>query len=460
MGKGRILIVDDDEALVKSLSGLLCDEGFHVSSTADGREALALVRTVAPAVVLLDVWLPGMDGVETLQALQAMHADVEAIVMSGHGNIATAVHMTKLGAFDYLEKPLSLYGVLTVIKRALAHRERRYKADVQESGLSQVAGLPPEALQPSPTYGQEAPPMSLPCLYEGWRDTVPQQVCRHLRQRTLCRSVVLYGQGLQSGLKTGLILSPMPPHSGILFRNITTGQIMPASVDFIESTDFCTSLKQGYLTARTVEHLMSALHAYRITNVLIKISDEVPIMDGSADAFCHLIEEAGVAEQDAVMEEFIVDRRYAIGQVRADAKFILVEPYDGFRVTYRLDYPPPLGVQEFSYEHTDSMSYRREIAPARTFGFVREVERMQELGLIPGGRLTNVVLIGEEKIINSTPLRFPDECVRHKILDIIGDFYLLGKMLRGHVHANMTGHTENVALVKQLRAVMPQLRGC
>ena len=460
MGKGRILIVDDDEALVKPLSGLLWDEGFNVFSTADGREALTLVRTIAPAVILLDVWLPGMDGVEILQALQAAHADVEVIVMSGHGNIATAVHMTKLGAFDYLEKPLSLYGVLAVIKRALEYRQRQYKADVQEPELSQVAVLPPDSPQLSLTGGQGTRPLSLLPTHDLRHDTAPGQACSHFRQRTLCRSVVLYGQGLQSGLKTGMILSPMPPHSGILFRNITTGHIMPASVDFIESTDFCTSLKQGCLTARTVEHLMSALHAYYITNVLIKISDEVPIMDGSADAFCHLIEEAGIAEQDAVMEEFIVDRCYAVGQVRTDAKFIFVEPYDGFRVTYRLDYPPPLGVQEFSYEHTDSTSYRCEIAPARTFGFVREVEKMQALGLIPGGRLTNVVLIGEEKIINSTPLRFPDECVRHKILDIIGDFYLLGKMVRGHVHANMTGHTENVALVKQLRAVMPPPRGC
>src|SRR5919108_6483955 len=132
MGKGWILIVDDDEALVKSLSGLLCDKGFNVSSTADGREALTLVRTVAPAVILLDIWLPGMDGVEILQALQAMHADVEVIVMSGHGNIAPAVQMTKLGAFDYLEKPLSLYGVLAVIKRALDYRERQDRADGQE----------------------------------------------------------------------------------------------------------------------------------------------------------------------------------------------------------------------------------------------------------------------------------------------------------------------------------------
>jgi UDP-3-O-acyl N-acetylglucosamine deacetylase len=409
-------------------------------------------------VILLDVWLPGMDGVEILQALQAMHADVEVIVMSGYGNIATAVHMTKLGAFDYLEKPLSLYGVLAVIRRALEYQQRQHKADVQEPGPSQIATFPPEALQLSLPGCREAHPISPPTR-DGRRDTAPEQTLSRFRQRTLGRSVVLYGQGLQSGLKTGMILSPMPPHSGLVFRNITTGHTMPASVDFIESTDFCTSLKQGCLTARTVEHLMSALHAYRITNVLIKISDEVPIMDGSADAFCHFIEEAGIAEQDAVMEEFIVDRCYAVGQVRADAKFILVEPYDGFRVTYRLDYPPPLGVQEFSYEYTGSTSYRREIAPARTFAFVKEVEKMQELGLIQGGRLTNVVLIGEEKIVNSTPLRFPDECVRHKILDIIGDLYLLGRIIRGHVHANMTGHTENAALVKQLRAMIPHLKG-
>ena len=174
MGKGRILIVDDDEALVQSLSGLLCDEGFNVSSTADGREALALLRTVAPAVVLLDVWLPGMDGVETLQALQAMHADVEVIVMSGHGNIATAVHMTKLGAFDYLEKPLSLYGVLAVIKRAFEHRERRHQAAIQEPVPSQVAVLPPDTPQLNPRSCQEDTPMSpAPTHHEGWRHTAP-----------------------------------------------------------------------------------------------------------------------------------------------------------------------------------------------------------------------------------------------------------------------------------------------
>src|SRR5262249_7467928 len=150
---------------------------------------------------------------------------------------------------------------------------------------------------------------------------VAQQTSSPFRQRTFNRSVVLYGQGLQSGLKTGMILSPMPPNSGILFRNITTGKTVPASIDFIESTDFCTSLKRGCIAARTVEHLMSALHAYRVTNALIKISDEVPIMDGSAHAFCRLIEGAGIAEQDEAVEEFVVDRCYAVGQVSADTKF-------------------------------------------------------------------------------------------------------------------------------------------
>lgn len=453
MGAERILLVDDDAALVQALRHRLDEAGFSVLATSEGQEALAHIHTFAPAVVVLDVWLPGMDGIETLHALQAMQADVEVIVMSGHGNIATAVHVTKLGAFDYLEKPCTPARILATIREALAHRQLRQQpmaATLLPAGSLTTAmghvgyrqATPPTLLhaadRPSPRQRAVLPPPR--------RAFVPQ--------RTLQRSVVLHGQGLQSGLQTGLILSPMPPHSGILFRHITTGATIPAAIECIASTDFCTSLQHDGTVAHTIEHLMSALHAYRITNVLIKLHDEVPIMDGSAAAFCQGIEDAGIAEQDAVVEEFVVDRCYSVGQVHSEAKFILVEPYDGFRVTYRLNYPPPLGVQEFSYEHTDGVHYAQAIAPARTFGFVRDVEKMHELGLLAGGRLTNVVLIGDEHIINSAPLRFPDECVRHKILDIMGDLYLLGTMVRGHVRANMTGHTENAALVQQLRAAM------
>src|SRR5262249_44650755 len=316
MAKGWVLIVDDDAALVKSLSSILYDAGFIVSSTADGSEALALIRAVAPAVVLLDVWLPGMDGVETLRALRAMHVDVEVIAMSGHGNIATAVQMIKLGAFDYLEKPLSSYCVLAVIEHAFAHRERRQEPEAQGTMPFHTAIASAHSTPFNLTHRQEAISASRASTHHCWQAPAAQRSVRHYRQCTLDHSVVLYGQGLQSGLKTGMILSPMPPDSGILFRNITTGKTVPASIDFIESTDFCTSLKRGCIAARTVEHLMSALHAYRITNVLINISDEVPIMDGSAHAFCHLIEEAGITEQDAAGEEFFFDRCYAIGQVR------------------------------------------------------------------------------------------------------------------------------------------------
>jgi UDP-3-O-acyl N-acetylglucosamine deacetylase len=443
MDTGRILIVDDEESIVQTLTGILRDEGFEVLWAGDGDQALLLIQTTPPDVVLLDIWLPGQDGIELLQALKETHTDTEVIMMSGHGNIETAVKATKLGASDYLEKPLSLESVLLAVNQALSRRQQLgYHTTSAHVSQQQTHVLRTSARgwqRHVTAYGLQSA-------------ALPGQ--SQQKQRTLRRSVVLYGRGLQSGLKTGIILSPLPPNSGIIFSNITSGETLPASIDFVESTDFCTSLRKGRITARTIEHVMSVLHAYRIANLLIKISDEVPIMDGSAVDFCALVEEGGIVEQDAVAEEFIVDQCYHIGEVKPEAKFILVEPYDGFRVTYRLAYPPPLGVQECAYEYRDGASYCREIAPARTFAFVRDVERMHELGLVAGGRLNNVVLIDDEKIVNSVPLRFPDEFARHKILDIIGDLYLLGQPLRGHVRANMTGHTENAALVQKLRATM------
>jgi UDP-3-O-acyl-N-acetylglucosamine deacetylase len=154
------------------------------------------------------------------------------------------------------------------------------------------------------------------------------------------------------------------------------------------------------------------------------------------------------------VECLTVEKRYHIGDVTPETKFILVEPYDGLRVTYRAHYPPPIGIEEWTYEHHSGASYREAIAPARTFAFVEDVEQMHEAGLIPGGRLNNVILIGKSGIVNSSPLRFANEFVRHKILDIIGDLYLLGRPIRGHVRANMTGHTENVALVRSLQDVL------
>jgi UDP-3-O-acyl-N-acetylglucosamine deacetylase len=173
-------------------------------------------------------------------------------------------------------------------------------------------------------------------------------------------------------------------------------------------------------------------------------------MDGSALAFCQRIEAAGVIEQEALAECFVVDQCYR-NCSGDEAKSIMIEPYDGLRITYRASYPAPIGVQEWTYEHHSGAHYRRELAPARTFGFVKDVEAMHDAGLIPGGRLNNTILLGDDGMVNTAPLRFANEFVRHKILDIMGDLYLLGRPIRGHVRANMTGHTDNIALVRQLQ---------
>jgi len=268
------------------------------------------------------------------------------------------------------------------------------------------------------------------------------------------------GQGLHSGVRTGLILQPLPPGSGIVFGSILSGHTVPALVDHVDSTGYATTLVRGGMVAKTVEHLLAALHAFGITNLLVKMQGEVPILDGSATEFCALIQEAGCVDQPGTVEELVIDRRYTAGSAEPGHKGITIEPADGFSVHYTLDYPPPIGRQEFEFHLTDVEAFRREIAPARTFGFVKEIAQLEQMGLANGGRLNNCILVGHEGVVNA-PLRFPDEFVRHKILDIFGDFYLLGRPIRGRVTARMTGHSDNVALLRQLRARfgLPALSG-
>ena len=421
----RVLIVDDDADLSGVLAEALENEGFQTARSGDGQNAMRLVECFRPHVMLLDIWVSGMNGIEILRSLRVKDSECRVIMFSGHGTIAMAVTAIQLGAFDYIEKPCSLSRLVESVKVACCTRDpgtNRWTA--------QVASQP---------FGSH-------------RRSNGRSAFRR-PQRTLGRSAIGHGLGLQSGVKTGLMLEPMPPGSGILFTNIATGETLPASIDFVASTSFCTTLHREGITVRTVEHLMAALHAYGISNVRIQVGDEVPIMDGSAASFCRIIEQCGVVEQEDRQEEFVVDRCFQVGHVEPSTKFILVEPYDGFKVSYRLQYPPPLGVQEFTYNHRSGAGFHLEVAPARTFAFVHEVEKMHDLGMIAGGRLNNVILLGDEKIVNNVQLRFPDECVRHKVLDLIGDLYLLGRQLRGHVRANMTGHTENAALVKMLAEV-------
>jgi UDP-3-O-acyl N-acetylglucosamine deacetylase len=731
MAKGHILIVDDEASILRALEGILADEGFQVAHASDGEEALTRIQEQAFDLVLLDIWMPGMDGIQTLRRMKAIQSGLCVIVMSGHGNIEAAVKATKLGAFDYLEKPLSLDSVLNSVNAAFDHiwktsdrhwmevvrtaiepligvsrplqelrtqidavarRElpllivgepgsgkefvarvihqqqqhrrpfvRLYCAALSEDELEQVfAGgerlsallcgtddLDLDAdLGPGTLYLDGLERLSAAALYtftslmeayghQGWRGethlrmrviaaalsgahqesggrTLPMELrrmfgtstlatipLRHrvediallaecflrrsarkygsipkelhpealqmlmaydwpgnvkelkatleravlttprgiigvedlpqhladqvsrsswaavhaeyaslkearrawerqylveqlrkyrwdaahaaqalrmnerslqrrlqvlgiratetrsrpaLPQRTLKRSVVIYGQGLQSGGKTGMILSPLPPNSGVRFGDIATGETVPAEAAYVESTGYATTLRRGLVTARTVEHIMAVLHMYRITNVLVKIGGEVPFMDGSARDFCQLIDEAGTAEQAAEAQFLKIRERYVWGPEQPGHKHFILEPASDLTITYHLQYPPPIGRQEYTFTYEGPEHFKETIAPARTFGFVKEIEQLHALGMANGGRLTNVILVDDSRIIN-TELRFPDEFVRHKVLDLLGDLYLTGKFVQGRITAHLTGHTENLALVKFLLAL-------
>ncbi len=731
LSRGHILIVDDEESIRHSLQGILQDEGFTTVQASDGDEALTIMNREFPDIVLLDVWLPGLDGIQVLQAVRNQRADLGVIMMSGHANIETAVTATKLGAFDFIEKPFSLDQVVHTVELALRQQELlrgnenvRDRLDklpeligrsqavfelwreiestsfdsgsiviygesgtgrelvahllqVRRSGIGHAfarvncdrqvgnpSGIPlmtmvfgvedpageiyrgqmeavgegtlylfaSERIDPqlasrladtlksgeflrkngrepvpvaarvifstqadlrtksfSSVFGEElagliqTKPIRVPPLRERWEDIrglvehfltrycskhglrrpvfdeealqamesygwpenikslknvvedlaarersdeaiglsqlpaelrggptnglqplpihvnenvdwersyLYQLLQKHdgnlrktasqlgisegalrtkmktyglaaalpvrppgLYQRSLGKSILLSGQGLHSGLKTGLILSPLPPDSGILFGNITSEETVPAHLDNVVSTAFATTLRQGNITIRTIEHLMATLHAYGISNALIKVEEEIPIMDGSALEFCRLIEEAGVVDQESVLEPLKVATAVEVVSDRTNGvpSILQIEPHNDFVVEFHLVLPEPIGTQEFTFMLTAPETFRDIIAPARTFGRIKDVELQGRRGLVEGGRLDNVVLLDEGKVLN-TKLRFPDEFVRHKILDVIGDLFLLGRPIRGKVTARMSGHTENIKLLRKLQS--------
>jgi UDP-3-O-[3-hydroxymyristoyl] N-acetylglucosamine deacetylase len=424
--KPLVLIVDDEQGILTTLAHVLEDEGFRTLTTRSGEEALELYRTRRPAAVFLDIWLPDRDGLETLKTLREMDPDAAVIMISGHGTAPTAVTSIKLGAFDYLEKPLAYNRVLETLNGALA--ARRAKAGGE--------GTAPLELARSVEIQRRflAPP-ELPLLQSS-----------AVAQRTIRAATVIYGLGLHSGSRTGMALQPLPANSGIHFLTLPKGTQIPAHIDSVADTEYATTLSREGETIRTVEHLLSALHAFGITNLLIKVHGEIPVLDGSALEFCQRLQEVGIEDQGAPRKELVIDRRYEV--TGGGEKSLAIEPADAFSVSYLLRYPPPVGEQSFEFTLAPG-AFEREIAPARTFGFMRDLPMMNELGLGSGGRLDNCILIGEDGVIN-TALRFPDEFVRHKILDIIGDLYLLGYPVRGKVTARYTGHRDNINLQRAI----------
>jgi UDP-3-O-acyl N-acetylglucosamine deacetylase len=372
-----------------------------------------------------------MDGIEVLKRLKRMAPDCQAIMISGHATISTAMTAVKLGAFDFIEKPLSLDVLLMTIRRALDRQKQK------------------EDASPGELLSRELPSTSFSDSVLSSGEASKAKGASYFLQRTLKRSMVLYGTGLHSGKKTGLLLQPLPPNSGILFGNVSSDEAVPAHLDYVETTDFATSLKKGRAIAKTIEHFMAVLHAYRVTNLMVKMIEEIPIMDGSALEFCRMIEEAGIEEQEEKIDELIIDRRIEV--VQGD-KSLVIEPGETLSIHYFLDYPNPIGQQTMDFVLETGETFREQIAPARTFGFLKDIEMLERMGMGGGGRLHNFILVDDEKIVN-TELRFADEFARHKVLDLIGDLYLLNRPVRGKVTARLTGHTENIALLKKIQEI-------
>jgi UDP-3-O-acyl N-acetylglucosamine deacetylase len=418
-----VLIVDDEPGILSTLSSILSDEGYRTVTTTSGEEALRLYREQRPAVVFLDIWLPDRDGLETLQAIREHDPDAAVIMMSGHGTSSTAVKAVKMGAYDYLEKPLSYDQAVEAVEGALGRRIPAAAGD----GLGSAGVAQGRVFTPPPT---------LSLLQES-----------DLPQRTIRTSSVLYGLGLHSGGRTGMVMQPLPADCGIHFLTLPRGIEIPAHISSVAETDYATTLTQHGDSIRTVEHLLAALHAYGICNLLIKVHGEIPVLDGSALEFCDHLEEIGLEDQDAPRREIVIDRRYEVGD--GESKTLAIEPAEDFSVSYTLRYPPPVGEQHHEFTMVDAQWFRKEIAPARTFGFMRDIKMINELGLGSGGRLDNFILVGEDNVIN-TELRFHDEFVRHKILDVVGDLYLLGYPIRGRVTARLTGHRDNIALQREI----------
>jgi UDP-3-O-[3-hydroxymyristoyl] N-acetylglucosamine deacetylase len=267
-------------------------------------------------------------------------------------------------------------------------------------------------------------------------------------QRTLRRSISCAGIGLHSGNKVTLSLKPAAGNSGIRFRRADLGGLeVPATVSHVGGINHATGLTRDAVTVDTVEHLLAAFVSLGVDNAVVELnSPEVPIMDGSAAPFVYLIQEAGIKQLAAPRRYLKVLRPISFS--RGD-KRIALYPSDHFKVTYSIAFDHPLLRHQSRTIRITEESFVEDIAPARTFGFLEEVEMMRQQGLALGGSLENAVVIGDTGVLNNA-LRFEDEFVRHKILDVIGDMALVGHPLIGHLVAHRGGHALHTAFAAQV----------
>ena len=267
-------------------------------------------------------------------------------------------------------------------------------------------------------------------------------------QRTLRRTVTCAGIGLHSGHKVTLSLKPAPADYGIRFQRADLGGLeIPATITHLGGIELATALNGGTGSVETVEHLLAALAAMQVDNVCIELnSPEVPIMDGSAAPFVYLVQDAGIKELPSPRKFLKVIRPIALSH---GDKRIALYPSDHFKVTYSISFDHPLLRHQSRSMSISEKTFIEEIAPARTFGFLKEVEMLRQKGLALGGSLDNAIVLGETGVLNNA-LRFEDEFVRHKILDAIGDLALVGYPVIGHLVAHRAGHALHTAFAAKI----------
>jgi UDP-3-O-[3-hydroxymyristoyl] N-acetylglucosamine deacetylase len=265
-------------------------------------------------------------------------------------------------------------------------------------------------------------------------------------QRTLRRQTFCAGIGLHSGNKVTLTLKPAAADTGIRFRRTDLGVEIPATVGNVAAYHYATVLGKDGATVETVEHLLAALVSVGIDNVVVELNHkEVPIMDGSAAPFLYLVQEAGVKRLSAPRRYLKVLRPV---QITDGDKRIAIYPSDHFKISYTISFDHPMLRHQSRTERITEQSFAESIAPARTFGFLKEVEMLRQNGLALGGSLENAIVMGDTGVLNG--LRFEDEFVRHKILDAVGDLALIGHPIVGHVVAHRAGHALHTRLATQL----------
>ena len=273
-----------------------------------------------------------------------------------------------------------------------------------------------------------------------------------IRQRTLKTTIRATGVGLHSGEKVYLTLRPAPVDKGIVFRRTDLEPLVdiPAHALQVGETTLSTTLVKDHAKVDTVEHLLSAMAGLGIDNAIVELSaQEVPIMDGSSGPFVFLIQSAGIEEQDAPKRFIRIKKRVEVIDGDKLAAFL---PYDGFKVSFEIDFDHPVfrdSVQVASLDFS-STSYVKEVSRARTFGFTKDLEYMRSKNLALGGSVKNAIVVDDYRVLNEDGLRYDDEFVKHKILDAVGDLYLLGHSLIGEFIGHKSGHGLNNQLLREL----------